>query len=311
MAILNRALPVLLAALLTAGCSVRRFAVNRVGDALASGGSSYESDEDVELVGSALPFGLKLVESLLAESPRHKGLLLTACQGFTTYSYLFVKEDADRLADTDIDAASRMRTRARRLFLRGHRYGYRGLEVVRAGITGQMITDPKGALAMVRNKKDVPMLYWNAAALGLAISVSKGDASMLARLPEVEALIGRALELDESWQQGSLHEFAVTFAGAKPGTPDYAAIEKHYKRALELSKGKHAGLFVSYAEAVAVPKQDPVVFRSMLEKALAMDPYEYEPSRLPNLVAYGRAGWLLERIDDLILAPGVMEENAK
>ena len=99
----------LLAALLAAGCSVRRFAVNRVGDALASGGSTYEGDEDVQLVGGALPFGLKLVESLLAESPRHKGLLMTACQGFATYSYLYVKQDAGRLAGTDIDGAEKLR----------------------------------------------------------------------------------------------------------------------------------------------------------------------------------------------------------
>ena len=45
------------------GCSIRRFAVNKLGDALASGGTTYESDEDIQLVGQALPFGLKLMES--------------------------------------------------------------------------------------------------------------------------------------------------------------------------------------------------------------------------------------------------------
>ena len=41
-----------------------------------------------------------------------------------------------------------------------------------------------------------------AAALGLAISASLDDASMLARLPEVEAMMNRGLELDESWADG-------------------------------------------------------------------------------------------------------------
>ena len=36
-----------------------------------------------ELVREAVPFSLKLIESLLAESPRHRGLLLAACKGFT------------------------------------------------------------------------------------------------------------------------------------------------------------------------------------------------------------------------------------
>ena len=53
----------LLVFLLTfSGCSVRRYAINMVGDALASRNSVYENDEDLELVGEALPFGLKLME---------------------------------------------------------------------------------------------------------------------------------------------------------------------------------------------------------------------------------------------------------
>jgi hypothetical protein len=88
-----------------AGCSLRTYAINTVGDALASGNSAYESDSDIELVGAALPFGLKLTESLLAESPRHGGLLLTACRGFTMYSYAFIASDAERLTDEDLDRA--------------------------------------------------------------------------------------------------------------------------------------------------------------------------------------------------------------
>ena len=68
--------------LLTDGCSIKRMAINKIGNALASGGSTYETDDDLELVGDALPFGLKLIESLLAESPRHRGLLLAASSGF-------------------------------------------------------------------------------------------------------------------------------------------------------------------------------------------------------------------------------------
>ncbi len=89
----------------TLGCSIRRFAINKIGDAIASGGTTYDSDEDIQLVGDALPFGLKLIESLLAEVPRHKGLLLAACQGFTTYSYVYVQQDADVVAETNLAQA--------------------------------------------------------------------------------------------------------------------------------------------------------------------------------------------------------------
>jgi hypothetical protein len=36
-------------------CSVKRFAVNKVGDALSRGGSTYECDDHLELVKDALP----------------------------------------------------------------------------------------------------------------------------------------------------------------------------------------------------------------------------------------------------------------
>ena len=86
-------------------CSVRQYAVNMVGDALASGNSVYESEEDIEIVGEALPFGLKLTETLLGESPRHPGLLITACQGYVLYSYAFVDYPAEVAEEEDLDRA--------------------------------------------------------------------------------------------------------------------------------------------------------------------------------------------------------------
>ena len=71
-------------AMLGAGCSVKRMAVNKVGDALAGGGTTFASDDDPELVKAAVPFSLKLMESLLAENPHHQKLLLAACSGFTS-----------------------------------------------------------------------------------------------------------------------------------------------------------------------------------------------------------------------------------
>lgn len=297
----------------TPGCSVKRFAVNKVGDALSHGGSVYESDDDIELVGEALPFSLKLIESLLAESPRHLGMLETACKGFATYSYVYVQHEADLASDDDLNRARALRGRSRRLYLRGSRYGLRGLEVAYPGISEGLQTDPVHALSVVK-RKHVSLLYWNAVALGLAISVSKDDAAMLARLPEVEAMLARGLELDESWNEGALHEFELALATAKPAPPDKAALAAHFDRARVLSGETRAGLFVTYAEAVALPNQDSATFRSLLDESLAIDPDLREETRLANLVSQRRARWLLERIEDLFLvvdANGTEEGGAR
>jgi predicted anti-sigma-YlaC factor YlaD len=292
----------------SSGCSLRTYAVNMVGDALASGDSVYETDDDIDLVGGALPFGLKLTESLLAQSPNHPGLLLTACRGFTMCSYAFVAYEAELLNEADLDRARAMRRRARKLYLRGAHYGFHALERNYAGFQQALLTDPAAAAARVGAKhrtRDVPLLYWTAAALGLAISASIDDAAMLARLPEVEALLDRALALDEAWDDGALHEFKVILAGGQPGRAgDRASIEAHYARALELSNGQSAGLFVAYAEAVSLPAQNRTEFQTMLERALAVDPDRQPKDRLATVVSQRRARWLLSRIDDLILTEG-------
>jgi predicted anti-sigma-YlaC factor YlaD len=296
--------------LTSVGCSLRTYAVNTVGNALASGSSVYESDSDLDLVGAALPFGLKLTESLLSESPRHQGLLLTACRGFTMYSYAFVAWDAERLTDEDLDRARAVRRRARRLYLRGAEYGFRALELRSPGFEQALTVDPRQAVRRIgRNSRsgDVPLLYWTAAAIGLAASVAVDDAALLARLPEVEAMLDRAIELDEAWDDGALHEFKLMVATAHArGTVERAALDAHYARALTLSKGRSAGLFVAYAEAVSLPAQDKAEFRAMLERALAIDADQQPQDRLATLVSQRKARWLLDRIDDLILT----EESA-
>src|SRR6266567_5014370 len=50
------------------GCSVKKFAISRLGDSLASqSASSFATDDDPELVGDALPFALKRSEEHTSE----------------------------------------------------------------------------------------------------------------------------------------------------------------------------------------------------------------------------------------------------
>jgi predicted anti-sigma-YlaC factor YlaD len=297
-----------LIAAVSPGCSIRKLAVNKLANALAAGGSTFESDDDPELVAGALPFALKLMESLLAESPRHAGLLLATASGFTEYSYAFVGQPAERAFSENLEESNRLRLRARHLYLRAHSYGMRALEVRYPGFAAALDTDQSAALARIR-KPDIALIYWTAAALGLAVSASRDDPEMIAQLPRVEAFIRRAMQLDESWGQGALPEFLINIEAArndsKPGDIR-ARIERYYRQALALSGGRRASLFVSYAENSAVPAQNLPLFREMLDRALSIDPNLHVESRLANLMAQRRARWLRERTGELFLtdSPG-------
>jgi predicted anti-sigma-YlaC factor YlaD len=286
----------------TSACSVKRIAVNKLGNALASSGSTFTSDEDPELVRDALPFSLKLIESLLAESPRHRGLLFAAASGFTPYAYAFLQEEADETEDRDLAKATGLRIRARRLYLRARDYALRGLEVSHPALGTSLRKDPKSAVR-IATAKDVPLLYWTAASWGAAISLSKDNPDLVADQPIVEALIDRALELDEKFDHGAIHSFLITYEASRNGAEGNFAVRSrgHFERAMKLSGGDQAAPLVSLAETVSQPKQDRREFEALLGRALAIDADAKPEFRLANLIMQRRARWLLSRTDELFL----------
>src|SRR5262245_47200187 len=90
-------------------CSLKTMAVKTVANTLAEPGDVFTRDNDPELVRDALPFGLKLYESLLESVPTHVPLLIGTCRGFTQYSYAFIEADADALDASKRDEASALR----------------------------------------------------------------------------------------------------------------------------------------------------------------------------------------------------------
>ena len=288
--------------LMNTGCSIRRLAVNTIGDALSGGGTSFAMDDDPELIRSAVPFSLKLMESLLKESPSHKGLLTACASGFTQYSFAFVSEEADRIEGKDLEAATEMRQRARRLYLRARDYGLRGLEVSYPKFGNALRTSPSTAVQSLK-ASDVPLIYWTAASWAGAISVLKDDADLIADLPIVEALIDRALALDEKFDNGAIHGFLIAYEmNRQTGTGDpEGRARDHFKRAVELSGGKLCGPFITLAESVSLPNQDKAEFQALLRQALEIKPDSRPEFNLANLVMQRKARRLLGRIEQLFV----------
>jgi predicted anti-sigma-YlaC factor YlaD len=289
--------------LLVPACkSLRKTVINQAGNALSGSGTTFSSDDDPEFVAAAIPFSLKMMEALLAETPKHEGLLFATTSYFTQYGYAFILQDAAELEEKDLAAANRQRDRASRMFKRAWNYGMRGFEVKHPGFEKQLRENPKVALKRLK-KEDVPLLYWTAVAGGLRIRPDRPDT--VAEQPMVEAMIDRALELDESYEKGAIHAFLIKYEMSRQGVKGDAALRsrKHFRRAVALSGGIDAGPYVSLAEAVSIPKQDAKEFEELLNKALAIDVDKHPEIRLSNMVMQRRAQWLLARKDDLILPP--------
>jgi predicted anti-sigma-YlaC factor YlaD len=296
-----------IAALLLLGassCSIRKYAVNQIGNSIARGGDLFTADDDPELVRDALPFGLKTMEMLLAESPRHEGLLLAATQGFTQYAYAFVQMDADVAGAADYERTTALHDRALRLYLRARRYGLRGLELRHKDIARQLTLKPDEAVRSI-TKSEQPMLFWTAAAWGSAIGLGKDLPELVADIPVVRALMKRALELDEGYQGGAVLEAMIVLDALPPdlgGSVERA--QQDFDRAVAISGGSRPGPYVTLAETIAVQQQDRKRFEALLHQALAIDPEKYPSARLETVMTQRKARALLARADELFIDSG-------
>lgn len=282
-------------------CSLHKLAVDKAADALSGTGSSFATDEDPELVGEAVPFGLKTMESLLEQTPKHKALLLATSSGFVQYAYGWVQMPADVVEARDLGRATELRERARKLYLRARDYGLRGLEVDFPGLREALDRDPDAALGRTK-KAHVPLLYWTAMGWAGAISLKVNDSELTADQRIVEALARRALSLDPCWGKGAIHEFFVSWEAGRAsvgGSVDRA--REHYERDLACAAGERAFPYVVLAESVSVVKQDRAQFQELMEKALAVDVSRPSDQRLANLLAQKRARWQLGRLDELFV----------
>lgn len=284
------------------GCSINSMVLNGVGDALSSGGTVFTSDDDPDLIKDALPFALKMYESVLDGVPEHKQLTLATARTFAMYSYAFLQIEAEKIDKEDFDKSKYLKARAKVLYLRGRDYALRGLELNHFGFKEQLKKDYKAAVA-ITNKDDVGLLYWCGASWVAAFTVDKGDVQLMAEMPVGAAMIQRVLELDEGFDEGSAHEFFISYDGSRSeamGGSEKKARE-HFARAIELSKGKKAGTYISLATSVCIGKQDKKEFESLLIQALAVDVNKYPENRLANIIMQRRAKWLLDNIDDFFL----------
>ena len=267
-------------------------------DALAADGQggAFARDDDPELVRDAVPFALKTMESLSDRLPNHAALRLGMARGFTQNAYAFVQQPAE-LGAPPVEAQAQM-LRARRLYLRARSYGLEGLRLER-GVEEQELRSPAGLAKL--QKEDVPFVYWTLAPWAAAIAANKRDLALVGDLPIIAGMLDRALQLDETWDAGALHEFAITFDPARPEGTTPQKQKEHFDRARQLAQGLKITALVTYAQAVSGPAQNKREYQSLLKEAAAFDVDQPKALdyRLANVLAQRRARYLLEHEDDV------------
>lgn len=286
-------------------CSLRKLALNGVANAMTGGSQStvFTGDNDPELVGDALPFAIKMYESLLAANPRHQGLRLTTGSLYVMYANAFLQTPASMLPEAEYQAQEFSYQRAKNLYLRGRDIILDLLEMKHPGFRARLERkDYAAALASAR-RRDAPLLYWAGAGWLGGYAIDPFDMDLGMTLPAAAALIERAYELDPDYAAGALHEFYILYYGS---LPEYMGgslkkAREHFAKALAASGGSSATPYISLATTVTVKEQNLAEFRELLAKALAVDPDAVPEKRLVGVLNRRKAQWLLEHAGDFFV----------
>jgi hypothetical protein len=297
-------------ALTLGACSLRTMAVNQTVGILKDSLPAFEQEWDYELVEKSLPANIKTVEGFLISAPNNVDLLLMLSRAYSAYAMVLLEDRMERekaLADASDDdeapEADRQRLRAREMYSRAHRYALRALDQRKEGFTKAF---KKGRDALKKalascDKDDIPALFWAGMPLASAVNIGRDDVALIAKLPQLKALMLRVVELDEGYYYGGAH---LVLGGLYGGVGkmlggDATKAKKHFARALALTKRRFLLVQTMYARTLAVQLQDKKLFRSLLQEVLTAKLSILPEQRLANVAAKRKAARTLAQEGEL------------
>jgi hypothetical protein len=287
--------------IVVSSCSINAVALNMVSDAVTGGSAgAFRSDNDPELVGDALPFALKMYDTLLEQNPDHQGLVLTTSSAYVTYANAFLQTPASMLPFHEYEQEERLKARAKNLYLRGRDIALDGLDRKYPGFAVALENDEYAAVLELVDESDVGLLYWAGAGWMGAFSLDAFDLRLSMTIPRAAALMERAFMLDEDYDNGAIHTFYVSYYGSLPPAlgGSVKKAELHFQRAVEISGGRLAAPYLAVAEAVALPDQDLERFTALMETILAIDVDANPNNRLANTIHQRKASWYLDNLEE-------------
>ena len=128
-----------------------------------------------------------------------------------------------------------------------------------------------------------------------------GSMAALSELPKALAVMQRALELDETYENGGAHMvFGIYYASQPVGAgQDLAKSRAHFERALDLAGPGNLMPQVMYAEFYGKAAADEALFKKTLERVLEQQQTGADSRHaLTNAIAVERARTLLQQRSD-------------
>jgi hypothetical protein len=244
---------------------------------------NLQQQTDVNLVCEGAPAYLLMIDSMLVSSPKNCDLLLSGAQSYSAYAMAL--EECGGADDQRIEPIAG----------KAKLYGIRLLSRYLPINDGQDYDALDRKLANL-GRSDVSNIFWGTFGWLTWVKSQQGSPEAIADLVLIEKIMARLLEIDESYQGGSIHLFFGSYYAAKPemfgGRPELSKM--HFEKALLLSKRRFLLTQTTYAETLARTTMDQELHDRLLKEVLAF-PLDSAPEfGLSNQIAVNKAKRLLK-----------------
>lgn len=243
---------------------------------------NLQQQSDIQLVCEGAPSYLLMLDSMLVSSPDSEGLLLVATQSYSAYAAAL--EECGGTEERIVTIAEKAHSYGRTLL---HHY---------LTLKDEQDEDALSRKLATLRGSDVPEVFWGTYGWLTWVKSQKGSPESLADMVEIEKIMARLLELDESYQGGSIHLFFGMYYAAKPamfgGDPERSAF--HFERALELSDRKFLMTQTIYAEMLGRMTLNQELHDSLLQEVVTFTNNKAPEFGLSNQMAKNKAKRLLD-----------------
>ncbi len=286
--------------LLIVSCSISKLTTRKLTDSLAGSSSfTFTSDDDPELIADALPFTIKLYESLIEKDSTNTALYLATSKLICLYSQYFVAASMDTISDPVQKKA--IGKRAKKLFLRAREYALKSIDIAKPGSKKAFLTSNIDSTITRISQSDTNALFWTSVAWFGAIGSDKSDMSLAMGIKKPLTITRKIISMNPTYYQGMAHELlgivSVNIPKSLGGSTDTAAY--YFSKAIQLSDSSRVSAFVLYATLVAAKTKNKELYISLLEQAISIPIDKYPQLRLQNSIYLQKARLLLKNVNEV------------
>ncbi len=250
--------------LITSCSSLNQMAVNSSSDLLYQASFELEKEGNLEMFKNAVPANLKLLESLLSQSPKNEELLALLTKGYAGYAFVvnetdfLEKEWEEKNSSNELEAAILN-------YSKTIEYGKRYLALKNIFWEKEIeskVQEPTAILNMLdkrlKNERiDVETVLFIAQALASLINLQKDNMQMISLLPLSKSLFDWACMKDPNINFGTCDIFFAGYESSRPkmlgGNPEKG--KELFERAM--AKYPHNWLVrSSYMQFALIPTGD-------------------------------------------------------